>query len=574
MQQTKQATILVVDDDGFSLKLLSKMLALDGHAVRTAASGEQAFASVAEQLPDLVLLDVMMPGIDGLEVTRRFKADPRTRPIPIILVTALEDGDSRIKGLEAGAEEFLSKPVNRAELQMRVKNLLKLKEFADYLADHNRILEEQVQQRTASLIESENKLRRITESAQDAIVMVDNSGNISFWNAAAEKIFGYPAHEALGKNLHQLLVPPKYREASHEGFSRFMHSGEGAVVGTTRELAALHKNGAEFPVELSLSAVKIDGAWQGIGIVRDITERKKMEKQAVEHYEHVANINTSLATANQQLQQAQSQLLQSEKMAAIGNLAAGVAHEINNPVGYVNSNLGTLEKYLADIFAVMDKCETAVKLDNDNPLLGELRQFMQKIDIGYLREDTKALVAESHQGLERVKRIVLDLKNFSRADTDEQWVQADLNQGMEATLNVVWNELKYKCEVVKEYGVLPEIDCLPSQLDQVFLNLLVNAAQAIEVRGKITIRTGQEGDRVWVEVGDTGKGIPPENIPHLFEPFFTTKPVGQGTGLGLSVSFNIVAKHHGKIEVRSEVGKGSTFRVWLPVQQPDIKETV
>src|SRR3989338_8747663 len=142
MQQTKQATILVVDDDdGFSLKLLSKMLALDGHAVRTAASGEEAFASVAEQLPDLVLLDVMMPGIDGLEVTRRFKADPRTRPIPIILITALEDGDSRIKGLEAGAEEFLSKPVNRAELQLRVKNLLRLKEFADFLADHNRILE-------------------------------------------------------------------------------------------------------------------------------------------------------------------------------------------------------------------------------------------------------------------------------------------------------------------------------------------------------------------------------------------------------------------------------------------------
>ncbi|OGT01080.1 MAG: hypothetical protein A3F73_01770 [Gallionellales bacterium RIFCSPLOWO2_12_FULL_59_22] len=569
MQQTKQATILVVDDDdGFSLKLLSKMLALDGHAVRTAASGEEAFASVAEQLPDLVLLDVMMPGIDGLEVTRRFKADPRTRPIPIILITALEDGDSRIKGLEAGAEEFLSKPVNRAELQLRVKNLLRLKEFADFLADHNRILEEQVQQRTASLNESENKLRKITESAQDAIVMVDNSGNISFWNAAAEKIFGYPAHEALGKNLHQLLVPPKYREASHEGFSRFMHSGEGAVVGTTRELAALHKNGAEFPIELSLSAVQIDGAWQGIGIIRDITERKKMEKQAVEHYEHVANINTSLAAANQQLQQAQSQLLQSEKMAAIGNLAAGVAHEINNPVGYVNSNIGTLEKYLADVFAVMDKYEAAEELlDKDHPQLEELRQLKQKIDIGYIREDIKALISESHQGLERVKRIVLDLKNFSRADTEEHWEHADLHEGIDATLNVVWNELKYKCEVVKEYGQLPEIYCLPSQLDQVFLNLLVNAAQAIEMRGKITIRTGQEDGKVWFEVSDTGKGISPENIPHLFEPFFTTKPVGQGTGLGLSVSYNIVAKHHGRIEVHSEVGKGTTFRVWLPVQQ-------
>jgi len=572
MQQAKQATILVVDDDEFNIKLLKKMLAIEGHAVRTAASGEEALASVAEQLPDLVLLDVMMPGLDGLEVARRLKADPRTRPIPIILITALEDDESRIKGLEAGAEEYLSKPVNRVELQMRVKNLLKLKEFADFLADHNRILEEQVQRRTASLNESENKLRKITESAQDAIVMVDNSGNISFWNAAAEKIFGYPAHEALGKNLHQLLVPPKYREASHDGFARFRHSGEGAVVGNTRELVALHKNGEEFPIELSLSAVKIDEVWQGIGIVRDITERKKMEKQAADHYEQIANINTGLVAAHQKLQQAQNQLLQSEKMASIGLLAAGVAHEINNPIGYVNSNLGTLNKYLANLLAVLDRYEAAeAALGADSPLVEELRQFKKKVYLERIRKDIHLVIAESQQGLERVKKIVLDLKNFSRTESEEKWTLADVHQCLESTLNVVWNELKYKCEVVKEYAALPDIQCLPSQLNQVFMNLLVNAAQAIEVRGKVTIRTGQEGDRIWVEVSDTGNGIPAENIPRLFDPFFTTKPVGKGTGLGLSVSYSIVEKHHGRIEVHSEAGKGSTFRVWLPVRQPDIK---
>ena len=304
-------------------------------------------------------------------------------------------------------------------------------------------------------------------------------------------------------------------------------------------------------------------------------QRKRLAEQQAAEYRHIAEINAQLTEANQQLKQAQNQLLQSEKMAAIGNLAAGVAHEINNPIGYVNSNLGTLEKYLADIFAVLNKYETVeTLLDQDNPQLEELRQLKKKIDVGYIREDTKALLTESRQGLERVKRIVLDLKNFSRSDAEEQWAQADLNQGMEATLNVVWNELKYKCEVVKEYGPLPGIYCLPAQLDQVFLNLLVNAAQAIETRGKITIRTGQKGDRVWVEVSDTGKGIPPENIPHLFEPFFTTKPVGQGTGLGLSVSYSIVERHHGEIEVHSEVGKGSTFRVWLPVQQPANKKAV
>ncbi|OGS94397.1 MAG: ATPase [Gallionellales bacterium RIFCSPLOWO2_02_FULL_57_47] len=307
--------------------------------------------------------------------------------------------------------------------------------------------------------------------------------------------------------------------------------------------------------------------------MRDLAERKQLEEQLTAQYQHLKDANKSLVESNQHLKLAQSQLLQSEKMASIGLLAAGVAHEINNPVGYVNSNLGTLEKYLADIFAVLNEYEAAeMLLDKDNPQFEILRHLKEEINLGYLREDIKALIAESHQGLERVKKIVLDLKNFSHADSEDQWMWADIHRGLDTTLNVVWNELKYKCEVVKEYGSLPEIYCLPSQLDQVFMNLLVNAAQAIEVRGKIILRSGQEGDRVWFEVSDTGKGIPPEDISHLFDPFFTTKPVGKGTGLGLSVSYSIVERHHGKIEVHSEVGKGSTFRVWLPVQQPDIRE--
>lgn len=448
---------------------------------------------------------------------------------------------------------------------------------ADGRATHYLGIKEDITERKRvekSLQESEEKFRVMSASAQDGIVMIDNDGNISFWNAAAEKIFGYTELEALGKNLHLLLTPARFHEASGKGFAHFQHSGEGALVGKTLELVALHQNGKEFPIELSLSAVNISGSWQAIGIVRDITERKQVEAQMITQYEQVERINAQLLESNKQLEQAQSQLLQSEKMAAIGLLAAGVAHEINNPVGYVNSNLGTLEKYLADIFVAMDKYEAVeVMLGADNPLLDELRLFKSKVDLNYIREDTKALLAESHQGLERVKKIVLDLKEFSHADSEDHWVLEDVHQGLESTLNVVWNELKYKCEVVKEYGTLPKIYHLPSQLNQVFMNLLVNAAQAIEVRGTITLRTGQEGDRIWIEVSDTGKGIPAANFPHLFDPFFTTKPVGKGTGLGLSVSYKIIEKHHGKIEVHSEVGKGSTFRVWLPVQQPETKET-
>ena len=424
-----------------------------------------------------------------------------------------------------------------------------------------------------ALQDSEEKFRAMSASAQDAIMMIDNDGNIAFWNHAAEKIFGYTVQEALNKNLHLLLAPERYHETSHAGFSNFQRSGKGSVLGKTLELVALHKSGKEFPIELSLSPVKIAGHWQAIGIMRDISQRKQIEVQLATQYEHVAGINAQLLEANQQLEQAQNQLLQSEKMAAIGVLAAGVAHEINNPVGYVNSNLGTLEKYLADIFVVLDKYEAVeTLLAADNPLLQDVRQFKAETDLGYIRGDIKSLMAESHQGLERVKKIVLDLKEFSHADSEDQWGWADVHHGLDSTLNVVWNELKYKCEVAKEYAPLPQIYCLPSQLNQVFMNLLVNAAQAIEARGKITLRTGQEGERIWVEVSDTGKGIPPENMPRLFDPFFTTKPVGKGTGLGLSVSYRIVEKHHGKIEVRSELGKGTTFRVWLPVQQSDLKE--
>jgi PAS domain S-box-containing protein len=421
----------------------------------------------------------------------------------------------------------------------------------------------------ASLRESEEMFRSISASAQDAIIMLDENAAISFWNAAAEKIFGYSAAEVLGKDLHTLFAPVRFHQAYAAGFAKFQSSGQGDAVGKTLELAAIRKGGVEFPMEISLSAVNHKGKWLSIGIVRDISERKQAEAKAKANMDEISQANLLLTELNSKLHYAQSQLMQSEKMASIGVLAAGVAHEINNPIGYVNSNLGTLEKYLADIFVVLDKYEAAgSQWKADNPLMEELRQFKEKIDLNYIRNDTKALIAESHQGLERVKKIVLDLKDFSHSESEDKWMEEDIHHGLDSTLNVIWNELKYKCEVVKEYGVLPPVECLLSQLNQVFMNLLVNAAQAIETRGTITIRTGTRNDQVWIEIADTGKGILPENLNRIFEPFFTTKVVGQGTGLGLSVSFSIIQKHHGKLEVESTPGQGTVFRMILPVKQP------
>ena len=279
--------------------------------------------------------------------------------------------------------------------------------------------------------------------------------------------------------------------------------------------------------------------------------------------------NEALKQLNAKLSDAQDKLMQSEKMASIGQLAAGVAHEINNPIGFIFSNFGTLERYLADLFEMLAAYEEAESALAGNPVAARLKELREKIELDYLKEDIPTLMAESKDGITRVRNIVQNLKDFSRVDTSQKWVLADLHHGIDSTLNIVNNEIKYKADVVKEYGQLPDIECLPSELNQVFMNLLVNAAHAIRAdRGTITIRTGANDTQVWVEVQDTGEGIAKENLGRIFDPFFTTKPVGKGTGLGLSLSYGIVKKHLGSIDVTSEPGEGTCFRVTLPIQHP------
>ncbi len=257
---------------------------------------------------------------------------------------------------------------------------------------------------------------------------------------------------------------------------------------------------------------------------------------------------------------ANQRMMQSEKLAAIGQLAAGVAHEINNPVGFVFSNLKTLGEYVRDLIRIVDEVDTAADLE-------ALREFKKRLDYDYIRSDVGSLLLESEDGVDRVKTIIGALKDFSHIG-EEEFRLTDLHRGLDTTLNVVNNELKYKAEVVKEYCDMPQVECIPSQINQVAMNLMVNAAHAIEEFGKITIKTGHEGDWVWFEVRDTGKGMEAAVMSRIFEPFFTTKPVGKGTGLGLALSYSIVQKHHGRIEVESQLGQGTCFRVWLPKVQP------
>ena len=281
-------------------------------------------------------------------------------------------------------------------------------------------------------------------------------------------------------------------------------------------------------------------------------------------------------------QNANSQLLQSEKMASIGQLAAGVAHEINNPVGFVSSNLKTMSDYQDDISTLIKQyrsltsylknsisaAETPVDIPKQLELITDLEA---ELDIDYVLNDILELVKESREGTERIKKIVLDLKDFAHPGEDKPMF-ADINKNMELTLNVVRNELKYKAKIVKEYGDLPLVKCYPQQLNQVFVNLLVNAAQAIEKQGEIKINTStldELDEKIEISITDTGSGIDKEHLSKIFDPFFTTKDVGKGTGLGLNIAYDIIQKHKGTIDVESEVGKGTTFIIRLQTE-PDI----
>ena len=271
-----------------------------------------------------------------------------------------------------------------------------------------------------------------------------------------------------------------------------------------------------------------------------------------------------LKSAYEKLQDTQVQLLQQEKMASVGQLAAGVAHEINNPLGFITSNINSLKSYLDKLLKLISFQSELIASTSSEELNTQLQQQRKKMKIDYIIEDLEELLEESLDGAERVKKIVQDLKTFSRVDAAD-CSAIDINECLENTLNIVNNELKYKATIRKDFADIPTTYCYPQQLGQVFLNLLVNAGHAIEEQGEIVIRTWQENDLIQISVSDTGQGIPAEIINRVFEPFFTTKEVGKGTGLGLSISYEIIKKHQGEFHVESVPGEGTTCTIQLPI---------
>ncbi|MCB1933563.1 MAG: PAS domain S-box protein [Candidatus Accumulibacter sp.] len=409
-------------------------------------------------------------------------------------------------------------------------------------------------------------LRKALEQAQEyldvtlaVMVVIDRELCVRMINRAGCELLGLSEAEIVGSNWFERFVPAAQSESLARSFMCWLDEKQAGVIAAHNQNDILTAGDQVRRVSWS-NALLRDAFGAVIGNLSsglDVSEQHAAELQLHDTVERLTELN-------RKLEEAQNQLLQSEKMASIGQLAAGVAHEINNPVGFVNSNLGSLRNEVGDLLRVIDAYALADPILAGHPaVMDAISKARDAADLDYLRADVGTLIDESLEGLQRVRRIVQDLKDFSRVDSSE-WEFANLEAGLDSTLNIVWNEIKYKAEVHKEYAGVPAVECIAAQVNQVLLNLLVNAAHAIENRGTITLRTGCDAREVWIEVEDSGQGIAPANLKRIFEPFFTTKPVGEGTGLGLSLAYSIAQRHGGRIEASSELGVGSKFRLVLP----------
>jgi PAS domain S-box-containing protein len=385
--------------------------------------------------------------------------------------------------------------------------------------------------------------RDIIENINSALLVVDLGGHITFANSAAESILGGQGGDLAGRQVADWFG------AEGEVSSPI----EDCLLDGTRSRGAetlmQRADGKWIPVGVSCSP-RLDATGSSCGAVaifQDLSEIKELELQ----------------------------VRQTEKMASIGQLAAGVAHEVNNPMGFIHANLHQMSEYLGDLnkyFEATDRLQQAAvegDLEMVRAAADDVRVISREIDLDYVRADFEKALLESSEGAERIRHIVKDLRDFSRPELPAR-VPADLNQALDSTANIVYTMMKHSVHLDKNYGELPKIDAYPMQLKQVFMNLLVNAYQAIESRagdepGVIQIETKQVGSEIVIRIADTGIGIQNADLARIFEPFFTTKPVGAGTGLGLSTSFNIVERHGGRILVESEVGRGTSFEVWLPI---------
>jgi len=483
--------------------------------------------------------------------------------------------------------------------------------------------------------QAEQKFRSVTESAIDAIISANNRGEIISWNKAATRILGFTEEEAIGQRL-EIIIPERFHEAHRNGMQRFTRSGEAHVIGKTVELAARTKSGEEVPIELSLSTWKVRDERYYTGIIRDIGERKRAEQALRKSEQELREKSLEMKKKNQELEatlkklnEMHNQLIMQEKMASLGKLSAGMAHELNNPASAAQRSAAHLQGVLLRLqevqarigamsfdegqvgaFAALDQqarerahapveLNVLVRTERENALEEWLQDMGGSVsgevvpafvNVGFVLSALEELVQPFHAeqvplvvewfGLKitiyslveeiglatgRIATLVKALKSYTYMD--QAPVQSiDLRKELDNTLIILRSKLKKGVEVVRDYAEdLPPIEAYASELNQVWTNLIDNGIDAMEGSGTLVVRARREDPWLVVEIEDSGPGIPPEHLPKIFDPFFTTKPPGEGTGLGLNISRNlIVKKHHGEISVKSQPGS-TCFTVHLPI---------
>jgi len=494
---------LLAEDDRLFRTLLHRVLVRWGFEPIVVVDGEQALRELTSPGgPRLAILDWMMPNVDGLEVCRRVRAANLSHYVYLVLLTGKTDPGDLVAGLEAGADDYLQKPVNLPQLQLRLRA-------------------------ASRVLEAEERHRTIAEFASDGIITMNSSHVIGFANTAAGAIFGRPAAELVGRTFYELAP----------GFDAQLER-----TGPTIDLTGRHSAGRELALEVSFSE-SIDSLHNRVvtAMIRDATERRARE----------------LLRAHTQ------------KLESIGELAAGVAHEINTPIQYIGDNL----RFIGDSFRSIQQLLGAYRGAMEGKA-AEIAALETAIELDFLTAETPCAISQALEGVDRVAEIVRALKEFSHPSVEAAPV--NLNQLIERTALVCRSRWKYVAELTTDFDPeLPMVTCMAGEIGQVVLNLLVNGADAIAdlaagKPGMLSVQTKRNGEFIEIRVRDSGTGIPPEARGKIFDPFFTTKPVGSGTGQGLAIAYTIVTrKHRGTITFETEMGVGTTMIVQLPIAGPE-----
>ncbi|PKL49392.1 MAG: hypothetical protein CVV39_03025 [Planctomycetes bacterium HGW-Planctomycetes-1] len=550
-------TVLLVEDDEGDILLARRMLVNSSQSLEFIVETVQTLSDTVKYLNgdkkfDVMLLDMGLPDSSGVETVQKVKQANQT--IPIVVLTGLDDEQTGLLAIKNGATDYLVK--NKLSSDILVQTL-------------NFAFERGQAEKT--ILRERNKAQSYLDVAGVIMLVLNDDLTVHRINNKGCEILGYAEQDILEKNWCDNFVPSEYREKVSQVLKSLLSGEIGKY--EYHENPILTKTGRYRLVAWHNSVLR-DEAGQIKSILssgEDITERKEAEEVIKKAY-------SELESANANLKSMQAQIIQNEKLASIGQLAAGVAHEMNTPVGFTASNFETLAKYfdkfknLLDMYGKLAGEMPNIDKDGIIARTADIRKTAEDMKMGFILEDIDALFEESKEGLKRVTTIIQNLRDFSRVDKIDVYDDFDIIRGMEATLAVARNTIKYNANVTLEFADVSQVSCNASQINQVFLNILVNAAQAIESQqkgmGNIKIKIYPSEPYVVCEIEDDGPGIPQEYLNRVFEPFFTTKPAGKGTGLGLAVSYDIVVnKHKGQLFIDSQVGRGAKFTIKLPLNR-------